>query len=222
MKLILIASRPRSGTHWLKSALGSCPHVAAHMEEPFHETWSGQVGFWDGKTEPTQHLLSIAEPGTEAVVFCAHPNHYEWSPDILPSLLASVTHVVILYRRDLLAGFVSMELAERNWEWPTAIGSPPSHGTIDVDLAKFREWCELVKSSLATDKQRWSDRPCSVLCYEDLAGHYESVMRDVGESLGIETSNAVAATEKKERRLLWEVVTNYHDARAAAAECAIP
>ena len=221
MKFLLIASRPRSGTHWLKSALGSCPGVHAVYEEPFHADFRGKAGFWDGETEPEEWLRNDAG-AADWCVFCCHPNNHLPSHDaLLPACQRFVTAVVLLYRRDLLAQFTSNELAYRNWEWSTYAGEQPAHGELTVDIGKFRDWCAFCRDSLEQDKRLWSDRPTITVAYEDLIADESAVLRHVEWITGIDASGARAATEKKERRPLSEVVRNYQDARSWAAGLAI-
>jgi len=221
MKFLMIASRPRSGTHWLKSALGSCPGVHAVHEEPFHADFRGSQGFWDGETKPEQWLQNDAGPADWCVFACHPHNHLPSHEALLPACQRIVTAVVLLYRRDLLAQFVSNELAYRNWEWSTYAGEQPAHGELTVDLDKLRAWCAFCRDTLEEDKRLWSDRPTITVAYEDLAADEAAVLAQLGKLTGIDTSGAVAATAKKERRPLWSVVSNYLDARSVAAELAI-
>lgn len=114
----LIASRPRSGTHWLKSLLGSLPDVSAFEEEVFHPAFRGRPGFWDGMAQPADWLSCEARPGASVIVYAAHPN--QRTPDID----ATATHPIILYRRDLLAAYVSYQLADRANAWRTLKALP--------------------------------------------------------------------------------------------------
>jgi len=221
MKFLMIASRPRSGTHWLKSAIGSCSGIHAVHEEPFHADFRGSPGFWDGETEPEQWLRNDAG-AADWCVFACHPiNHLPSHEALLPACQRIVTAVVLLYRRDLLAQFVSNELAYLNWEWSTESGQQPTHGELTVDLDKLRDWCGFCRDTLAEDRLLWSDRQTLTVAYEDLLADESGVLAQVGRLTGIDTTQAVAATEKKERRPLWQVANNYQEARAVAAELAI-
>lgn len=220
MKFLLVASRPRCGTHWLASLIGSCPGVHAIAEEPFHRDYAGVAGFWDGKTEPERWLVDRAG-GSDWCCFAAHPSHLPSHESILPACRRIVTAVAIVYRRDLLAQFVSNELARINWEWSTESGEPPTHGTLDVDLVRLREWCLFCRDSLEADKQLWADRPTVTVAYEDLVADTAAELLRVGRLTGIDTRAAAGATSRKELRPLWQVVGNYQDARGVAAELAI-
>jgi hypothetical protein len=221
VNFLLIASRPRSGTHWLKSALGSCPGVHAVYEEPFHSDFRGKAGFWDGETEPEEWLRNDAG-AADWCVFCCHPNNHLPSHDaLLPACQRFVTAVVLLYRRDLLAQFTSNELAYRNWEWSTYAGQQPAHGELAVDLGKFRDWCAFCRDTLEADMRLWSDRPTITVAYEDLAGDLPGTLARIGPWAGIDTQHAHGGTVRKERRPLSDVITNYQEARGWAAELAI-
>jgi LPS sulfotransferase NodH len=221
VKFLMVASRPRSGTHWIKTAIGSCPGVHAIPEEPFHDQYRGEAGFWDERWGP-QEWLERKAGAVDWCVFCTHPGHLPSHEALLPACQRFVTAVMILYRRDLLANFVSNELAYLNWEWSTEAGEPPTHGTLEVDRDKFREWCAFCRESLETDKRLWSDLPTITVAYEDVVADETGVLGQVGALTGIDVSNAKPLTAKKERRQLSEVVTNYQEARAWAAELAIP
>lgn len=191
------------------------------LEEPFHELYRHNVGFWDETYTPQGWLEMNTEPSAAWCVFCCHPKHLESHPDLLPAVTRFVNAAVILYRRDMLASFASMQLAEANWEWSTCVGEPATHGTVTVDRDQFAEWCNWIRDTLDLDKQRWSHVPHVTIAYEDLVGDYVGQLRRAGEVLGIDMSGAVGVTAKKEQRPLSEVVTNYQEARTWAVSLAI-
>jgi hypothetical protein len=218
LKYLLIASRLRSGTHFLKSLLGSCDKIVAINEEPFHADWScsGNPGFWDGKTEIETWLLDQAKleqphKNPELIVFCCHPKHYQ--PEVLPTLNRIVNYVICLHRNNLLAQYISYKLAEMNWAWSTAIGTPKAVGTIFIYPSDFMYWCQSIYTSLEIDRARWKDRIIANILYEALSENHQLLMQDIGYALELDTSMAIIKTEKHEIRDLKDVVLNYEEAR---------
>lgn len=216
---LLIATRPRCGTHFLKSLLGSVPQICAFEQEIFHRGFRGNPGFWDGRTDPAEWIEANTDADRPSV-FVAHP--HQRGDEINVSLAKILTHVIVLYRRDLLAQYVSYRIAERSDAWITTVGTPHTTGDLTVEqdgLAQFATW---MRESIEEDLNTWPKAQARKLAYEDLAGNTRGTLATVATWLNVDLSAARPATEKHELRPLWDVVTNYTEARSWAAELAIP
>jgi len=196
--------------------------VASIGVEPFHpEYHNPQFGYWDGKTDPTEWIQSQTPDGCDLAVIADHPTYVDQDARLLPDLQSLVTHVVCLYRRDILAAYVSSELAAACSDWSTETGRPSASGTIGVNRDSFERWAAWIADSLKTTHERWGQWPIRTIAYEDLVADWRGTMDRLGRFLGIDTANATAGTERHELRPLSEVVTNYQEARTWAAELAI-
>jgi hypothetical protein len=216
MKYILLACRPRCGTHYLKTLIGTCDNACYIPEEPFHDRFLGQPGFWDRKTSPEQWIREQVPGDKQACVFVAHPGHLETDDRILPSVAGIITHSVILYRRDILAQFTSYMLADQHDDWPTHKNSPPTYGELKVDKTQFQAWYnDYIRASILRDIKRWPE--AKLVAYEDI----ESRFRELAAWLELDPAPAEAYTAKKEKRHLWNVVKNYQEARTWASEMAM-
>jgi len=211
MRYILIASRPRCGTHFLKTKLGTCDNAFYIPEEAFNNESRGLPGFWDGESDPSEWVRNQYCYGKDLCAFVSHPGHLESDERVIPSVGKIITEVIVLYRRDILAQYISNSLAYINNDYDSSIQSQDTFGTIKVDKNHFIKWFyDYIYPSIITDIERWCGFDRKFLAYEDISNRFGRV----ASWLSLDPKTSKTETSKKEKRNLSDVVLNYQEARS--------
>lgn len=86
---------------------------------------------------------------------------------------------IVLYRQSLLEQFVSFETARTTQQWYLYDGQQPRHARVWVDPARFRAYCEEIRTRYEALLASQQLQTCSVvLSYEELAAHPEICLRE--------------------------------------------
>jgi LPS sulfotransferase NodH len=211
-KLFLLATRGRSGSHMLQTALQQHPQLQCHGEL-FNPKQTPDKRRWARGTLPAvyvQRLLTEAPEGIRRVGFIGHYQQVRRDTRILPALRQAKPHVIILYRKNMLAQYVSHVIARRTRRWTTTAPAPTTQKVIVTPAGAFgyfrenRRWIE-------DDKRAWRQYPQLVVTYEDLLQHWDDVMQRIFAFLEVPPQPVAPVTCRQEHRRLSEIITNYAD-----------
>ncbi len=227
----MIASRPRCGTHLLSTALDGLADVTCYLEpfNPEQLSWEPAQRtipqMWDQSLRPKDWLTRCrlkAGRHSTAFGFCLHAYQFDELPSVATQVQQLDPRVIIIRREDLLAQFVSFQIATDTSSWWNAKDDLPStevsRPQIEVEPDQFLEYCRKIRLSVKRDRETWAHRPTFEITYEQLVADYETQMRlataFVGGNVWPE-SGFPTKTARVENRSMTEVVLNYADLATA-------
>ena len=223
MLTLHISTRQRSGNHLVRTLLNSVAgcHI---LFEPFHRVFAeGCEDFWHPSRGSPRDWLTMrreAIPGLSVFGWLLQSEQRaDWllhSYDVQPDCLQLMSHAIVLWRRDLLQQYLSLQNAFATGVWSrvttdTVLVPPPMR----VDVAELHRHCQKYCAELDQDLQevQQAGKPYLVVCYEDLVEDRAGQLTALGAFLGLDTSTATTDLVKMEQRPLDEAIVNYREAR---------
>ena len=215
--LVFILAEGRSGSNLLASYFGGLPDVSMTEEILNRRNPIGLRSSWISKSAALRHIrYSMAMPGRLAVSKLAvhHLNWHNITPEDLCNEFPQARFVV-LYRRDLLAQYVSWRLLYLTGQERFREGVPTSTETVDVDPQQFREFCirMVEKYSKISRSPLLRERGC-LLSYEELVDDPQTLFDNrIFPLLGLPSSSVVTQMKKQSSKPISEKVSNYEEIR---------
>ena len=213
----VIVSSPRSGTHMLRTALHSHPHLVCQAEsfnpdlvasEPYDTSWTTRDVL-------DRHIFRQRQPRIHAAGFAVHRGGAPLGPwtDLWDHLSDDEElSVIMLHRHDLLRRYLSFEIMrERNRS-----GDPdfePARRRLEVETLRqaFRDY----EAELAGFRRRFAGHRRFQVSYEELRDQFPRTGLRLQRFLGV-PSRAIAPTTKRNPQYrLTDLVTNMPQLREA-------
>lgn len=213
-QIAFILSEPRVGSNLLLSYLATIPGVA--VTEEILNPWSA-VGIrrkFVTKAAAFRHIArSMSMEGNLAVakLMLHHLGWHQIYPVEMAARFPGAKYLT-LYRRDLLAQFVSFDFLKRTGIHLTRVHRP-SEGQVRIDVAQFEQFCKGVKDKYA----EWLSHPTIrdnslVLNYEELAERPQQIFDEqICPFLRLPNTQVSTTLKKQNDRRLEEVIENYED-----------
>ncbi len=216
--LLLIASRPRCGTHLLRTTLHGLPDVVC-MGEIFNceqAEWPTEKrtieDLWDrslGAVNWVNHLR--AKYPCVTFGFAVHRRQFIQQPSVQAQIKGMQPRVIILWREDMLAQLASFKIAVGNaGYWKSRDDQTEPSGTVTINPGDLSKWVRNQKQSVNKDREIWKGRPIMALSYEQLVGDFPYRSRLAAAFAGgTMMSDLEPGTSRRETRSMRDVVENY-------------
>jgi len=218
--LFTVLSQPRTGTHLIRSYLGSHPDIRCEGEI-FHPRlhWPHLADF-DGATpadEVIEYLYEEATAEGKHLGFIVHDHggplgrRFGWSHELLAEM-APRPLLIWLYRRNVMAQFASWILASQSERWADYSDggdSPRQYPPLEPPPEEFRTWLLRQCRARLDLRKRLATLPSLSIAYEDLC---ESPHRECGRvfrALGALPVPVATATNKQRAYRVPEIFANY-------------
>jgi LPS sulfotransferase NodH len=151
------------------------------------------------------------------MTFLPPPSHPRWA-DAWPCLIQRRDqHVVYLTRRDRLAQYASMLVAEHTGVYHPydndPLYRPENRPKITIDPQQFLDWTRQRDDLFAERRRQLAGKPSLDLDYETLTGQWARAIARVQDFLGVDQLPLEQGKRKQETRPLSEVVSNYDELR---------
>ncbi len=207
----LVVSAGRSGSTLLVNLLNCHPDVTCHGEI-LNPEQSGYPGIErDDCDRIILHVRSVFEslqcPRTGAKIHISQLEELSLPLDRLTNVLRQ-PRIVLLYRRNLLATYVSLLIAQRNGRWYSR--GLVNRVAVRIDWERFLEYA-------VTERRRWQavlgqrSTPVHVLTYEQLRGGLQKHMDRVFGFLGLPTHPVRASSVRQNPWPLSRKIVNFDD-----------
>lgn len=209
----ILAGMPRSGSEWVRTALGSHPEVICNSE-----ILGGWIPEYKDRT-PVDILTSYWNwvRGTDEAkaigfkLFYLHCRRdrekhiWDWIKN------DSGIRVVLLLRRNLLKSVTSLHLAKTTNLWHV---KEPVAETQTVKITNILDELRAVEDGIAFLRDVFRDHRLIEIHYEDVVAG-PSGLRHVFEFLDVTRMDVVGKFARQERRPLSEVISNYDEVAAS-------
>lgn len=201
--MFVIYSLMRSGTHMLQTALDSHSEIKCYFGMP------KLPGF---KDVGVVALMQACQQHDKLIGFTMHGIRPEpsslvriASTQFVQEAVPFDTKFIILHRRNLLARYVSHQIAVATGEWDplTEVTHVPK---VQVDPTQAATDIEMSRIMLAA--MRWQYPGALDIAYEDMCSDFAGTLARVQEYLGVEHEDLAPKTYKAGRPLQ-ECVENY-------------
>jgi LPS sulfotransferase NodH len=155
----------------------------------------------------------VQAAGFRAMIFLPLPDRPQWA-DAWDALRNTPDlRVISLLRRDKLAQYASVLIAERLSVWHPSPGDPvldvENRPTVRIDPADFRRWRNEREDLLQRRLKQLAARQVLELEYESLTEDWPGTIHRVQTFLGVPPLPMAPSRQKQERRPLREIVENY-------------
>ena len=220
----IVLAHPRSGSQLLVNALGQHPDVRCYGElfHPRPEVRALHHRLDDGRSwregdDAGEFLASVFAAPRPAVGFKLFYNHCEAALEALSR--DSRLRVIHLHRENLLAAYVSLQIAIATDRWQVRAGEQASeaHPPLSLDAALCREFFVRVEAQRARALERFAAHPRFEVEYHALTAQFDESLARAFEHLGV----APVAVEKRllrqASRPLREQIANFDTLAAAFA-----
>lgn len=169
---------------------------------------------------------ALTEPGVRAAGFrilvqqpdATAPAHWSGAWQALSARRA--LRVVFLRRADLLAQYVSFQIARKTGPFTPSPEDPILEGArrpaLQLDPGGFRAWMREREQLCRQRRLQIDGKPRLELTYEALTSQWQRQIHRIQRFLGVKPLALGPAKEKQESRPLSEVVTNYEELRKIA------
>lgn len=227
MTPFVIVADLRTGSTLLSTSLNAHPQIRCygelfhpdtfpdnHLEEHDRFQMSGRE-----VVRQAFAARGVKAAGFRAMVFLPMPAqpHWEDSWDALQERRG--LRVIWLTRRDRLAQYASILVAQQTRVWHPSpedpVLRPENRPTITIDPQEFRRWTAERERLFALRRQQLQASPSLELDYETLVAEWPDLIRRVETFLGVDPVELQPAKQKQEKRPLSEVIANYDELRAA-------
>lgn len=231
----IILSSPRSGSNHLVSLLGSaaamfCFGELFDMDKPvvgatfrrFYSKFDAAALERARRLDPARFLKAIwgsgTRPTTQCIGFKLHYHQYAGaSGESFLSLLNSQpdVRVIHLFRGNLLAQYVSLELAMITGVWlrekaaPVAANGPPA--TVTVSPEAFARYVGKIRRMRAETLGGLSSLETIHVAYENLIADPAASLAAIGAHIGVDLDGAKSWFDKQRTAPLSEVVANWSE-----------
>lgn len=158
----------------------------------------------------------VRAAGFRAMVF--HPDRTA-RPQWVGAWRALASHpglrVIVLQRRDPLAQFASLTIAQQTGRYNPHPGDPlydpEQRPRIHLDPAAVRQWIDERARLYADCRALLQGHPTLEFDYEQLADAWDETIARIEEFLGVDRQPLTPAKQKQEQRPLPEMILNYEE-----------
>ena len=217
-------SEGRCGSTLLMQYLRSHPEITCPLTEPLNTTCLSASGLTDGNISDStllNYLLAWLVSWRKVAgckIFCQQLEFYRIP---LHRLLTALNDppVLVLYREDVLATYVSLQLALKTDVWFTEEeAAEPAAIRVDVqDFARHADQQrERWRAALSAFAGRARNR-LYFLSYEELSADKEGAMEGVFSFLGLSPCETEAYSKKQNPFSLRETVENYAEIESSVS-----
>ncbi|MEN9727886.1 MAG: hypothetical protein RL434_2252 [Pseudomonadota bacterium] len=158
-------------------------------------------------------IYQAYDEGVAAAGFKIFPEHLDRQPgmEVLWDWLATEQDIAVisLHRKDLLAYFLSLEVAQRAQRWMSLPDAQWVQEPIPIDPEKAEHTFERRLRYQSLIRERFAHHPFLELTYEDLTRDTHSSLERIQSHLGVEPRTLAPTTLKQENRPLCEAISNY-------------
>lgn len=222
MTPFIIVADLRTGSTLLSTSLNRHPQIRCYGEL-FHpddfpdNQLDGRCRHQLTAKEVIDAALELREfqaIGFRAMVFLPPPSHSHWADAWTNLAERDDLRVLYLGRRDRLAQFASMLIAERTGVYHPydndPLYQPENRPTITVDPQRFLDWTRQRDELLAHRRRQLAGKPALELNYETLTREWPQTIASVQDFLGIARHPLEPSKKRQESRPLADVIANYH------------
>lgn len=224
MTAFVVTGAGRDGTSMLGTMLDAHPQVRC-AREILNPNIMREMGcpdrpplelvrrFFHGEFHPAQNFERSEQRNTAVTGFKLLDRQARNAP-VRERLAAAGVRVVHCRRRDLLAKYVSHQIAYEQWRYCIYEESRRTTETLTVDPHKL---CDYQRRTLRQYARQETDFPgCRqlVVYYEDLCAD-PGLLNAVWELLGVPPANVCPRTVQQETRPLCEIIENWDELVAA-------
>jgi len=211
MKYLIIDSRPRAGSHLLQRALNTVDGVLVD-EEVFAWDYYGEPMIWDWKVSPAGWIKRQAPEDAAVGGTIIQDYQYRAIPILSSSIRRLHPCVVILHRRDLLAQFASLTIANIVHNYESNLPREVHDITLRPSPSELHLYGERIVAGMRASLQRWKSSNYILLSYESLVSVWGRVLADVSNLVDFDVTSAQIKTYRLEQRDMHDVIENYHEA----------
>lgn len=214
---VFILCAARTGSNLLVSYLNSVPGLSFAGEVLNPETFIGMRARPDSPQKPIAQLRRVLNHGEGRIcgmkLFFDHLACNNLAAEDLQTHFPNARYI-ILYRRSLLAQFLSLDVAvkTRHFRWSKSFRVPAA---ICIDTLRFRHYCGEMKHRYEELVGRvWLRERCALVAYEDLADRPQSIFDDLlFPFLGIASRHVSTSMRKQITQSPEDLIANYEDIR---------
>lgn len=202
--MFVIASSPRSGTHFLRTALNTHCDLFCHGEL-FHRNYRSQAFFSPLDIEIIKQRQTVLDHIGPNDGFCLHYAHLQAKDcrDII-SKRKDIDRVIILYRVNQLDNYLSLLIAKKTQRWL----NHTSTIRVEFDIRDFRTHLQEHEDRMLHDIRFWPQRANTIMVpYERL----QDRLIDIQRFLGVSPMPVAPTTKKQENRSYSEIITNWSE-----------
>ena len=222
----VIVADLRTGSTLLSTSLNNHPQIRSYGELFHPETFpDNQLDARDrfsltGREVVREALAAngAAASGFRAMIFLPMHSQPQWTDSWDALCERDELRVIYLVRRDELAQYASILVAEQTRIWHPSPEDPVLHPEnrpkITIDPQAFRDWSRERAALFDQRREQLRGKPSLDLGYETLVSEWPAMIRTIQQFLGVDPLVLQPAKQKQEKRPLSEVVTNYEELRA--------
>jgi LPS sulfotransferase NodH len=224
----LIICRKRTGSNFLVSLLQSHPKIRAFGEvfgddEQIHwgyPSYSSAKVLQTRKKDPIKFLDQIVFrdflKSTKAVGFkLLYQEEQNFKIKAICEYLRKIKNlnVIHLKRRNILANYVSWQIAKKTDVWILLKGKNNHQIQLEIDYQDCLNYFHKTKALEKEHESFFAEHAKQIhnLYYEDLVANTEQEIQGVQRFLGVESLPLTPYTQKQEKRSLQEIITNYDE-----------
>lgn len=216
MKPFIIASRPRCGTHMLASSLDNHPDIDCYLEELGAGPKKLPPNFEkDNSVKTTLKAMFDSDKTTGFILHDADGRNLKVRNKLFNSY--PNVKVIILFRKDVLARYISNEVAFATDKWQLFKDEENIQQKIKIDLNHMFDFFKESEFSIMRDLIEYWDYKNIIISYEDLNYEYKTTMSKVFEFLGEKCIKVEPKTLKQNKNHLYNLVKNYKEVEKAIA-----
>ena len=214
----IVLSHGRTGSILLSLALGKHPNVRMFLElfhddeQERHRSFRADDKVYKDGEDGAKFLREavfydrywrkLKAVGFKIFYDQAHKDKY-----------AEDIHIIHLIRRNLFESWVSYEVALRTDEWAVLKCEKPKSSPLPPFMIDAKKCGQLFKQVMAYRKwarETFHDHPFLEVEYEkNICGHFQAMMQDIQDFLGLPRAIADIPTEKQARLKPMDQVSNY-------------
>ncbi|MGL5836805.1 MAG: Stf0 family sulfotransferase [Waterburya sp.] len=224
----VIICRKRTGSNFLVSLLQSHPKIRAFGEvfgddEQIHwgyPSYSSAKVLQTRKRDPIKFLDQIVFrdflKSTKVVGFkLLYQEEQNFSKKTICEYLQKIKNlnVIHLKRRNILANYVSWQIAKKTDVWILLKHQKNPKPTLEIDYEDCLKYFQKTKALEKEHENFFSNHSKQIhtLYYEDLVTNTEKEIQEIQQFLGVESLPLTPYTQKQEQRPLKEIITNYDE-----------
>ena len=220
----------RTGSTLLSTSLNMHPRIRCYGELFHPDTFpDNQLDGRDRFTLSGREVVCEAfsaggaeAAGFRAMVFLPMDSQPQWADSWDELSNRDDLRVIYLTRRDELAQYASILVAQQTRVWHPSpddpVLRPENRPRITIDPQAFRRWTDERAALFAERRRQLRGKRSLDLDYETLVSEWPSAIRNVQGFLDSDPIALEPAKQKQEKRALSDVVANYDELRAAAAD----
>ncbi|WP_166805052.1 sulfotransferase [Nitrosococcus wardiae] len=219
----------RTGSTLLSSSLNKHPQICCRGEllhpNDLPDNQLSRVRRHDlNASELLQAAFDVAcvrAAGFRAMIFRPDPQEQpQWAAFWDRLAIWKSLRVLFLKRRDPLAQYASLCIAQQTGQFHPAAGDPilsaEHRPRLQIDPDAFRTWAEQRHQLRSHRKAQLQGVPILDLSYEELVSQWDFTMQQIQRFLGVDIRPLAQAKQKQEQRPLRSVIRNYEQVRGIA------